>query len=67
MSKDKGITEDGFSDTWLKETKKLTIINNLWNSDIIKSLKQSFKARIVLLNKVWPNIPSKEEFRPIII
>jgi hypothetical protein len=30
-------------------------------------MSRSFEARLVPLNKVWPDIPSKEQFRPIVI
>ena len=67
MSKNKGITFDGYSDTWIKENKNLNIINDIWNHHNMNILTKTHKARIILLNKVWPNIPKPEEFRPIII
>ena len=67
MSKDTGITFDGFSDKWIKETQNLSIINDLWNNHNMKILNETFKGRLILLNKVWPDIPKKDEFRPIII
>ena len=28
---------------------------------------KSFEVRLIPLNKVWPNIPKVEDFRPIIV
>ena len=67
MSKNKGITFGGISDTWIQETRELQIINDLWNDNNLKVLNKIFYARLVLLNKVWPDIPNEEEFRPIVI
>jgi hypothetical protein len=30
-------------------------------------LKESMKARLITLNKVWPNIPTLDNFRPITV
>ena len=49
---------------------KLSIIlRDLWSKKLneISSLEESFKARLVALNKVHPNVPKRTEFRPIII
>ena len=33
----------------------------------MQKLNLIFEARLVLLNKVWPDIPNHNEFRPIVI
>ena len=67
MSINKVITLDGISDTWIQETREIKIINDLWNDNNLKVLNKIFYARLVLLNKVWPDIPNEEEFKPIVI
>ena len=69
----KALSFDLFSDMLLKDEsamKKLTkLLKDLWSKDLnkIDSLNELFKARLVALNKVHPNIPKQDEFRPIII
>ena len=44
------------------------LLSNWWNNHIIHLLgDQIFEARIIPLNKVWPDIPKIDQFRPIII
>ena len=58
MSSDKGITSDGFSDSWFKDTEKRDLLMDWWNTDIMHKLNdQIFSARLIPLNKVWPEIP----------
>ena len=59
MSKNKGLTEDGFSDKFIKETKNWQLLNNLHNYESLKLLKHIFKSRIVPLNKIYPDIPKQ--------
>ena len=61
------MTQDGISDTWIKKTDKWYLINDLWKKDTMSKLQQIFEARLVPLNKKYPDIPSYEEFRPIAI
>ncbi len=67
MSKNKSITFDGFSDLWLKETKKKNLIDNLWNTEFLSKVKDFLCCRLIPLNKEWPNIPKSGQFRPIFI
>ncbi len=58
MSSNKGITSDGFSDNWFRETKRQDLLTNWWNRNLIWTLNNEiFKARLIPLNKVWPAIP----------
>ncbi len=59
MSKNKGLTEDGFSDIFIKETKNWQLLINLHNYESLKLLKPIFKSRIVPLNKIYPDIPKQ--------
>ena len=73
LSTGKAISFDLFSDMLLRDesvTKRLAkLLKNLWTKDLnkIDSLNELFKARLVALNKVHPNTPKPDEFRPIII
>ena len=61
MSKIKGLTNDGWSDNFnrkLKKNKKL--IRDLWNPSAMEKLKDIFEARLIPLNKVWPDIPTDD-------
>jgi hypothetical protein len=48
---------DAFSDTWFRTTNRVEIINDMWREVILKKLADSFAARLIPLNKVWPEIP----------
>ena len=67
MSKNKGLTGDGFSDNWFAKTIHINIINDLWKHDTFKLLPDIGEARLISLNKVWPNIPTSDQFRPITV
>ena len=58
-SQKKGLTFDGFSDVWLKNTWRFDLLADLWNQTSINQLSHSFEARLVPLNKVWPDIFQK--------
>jgi hypothetical protein len=59
---------DGFSDLWFKTTKRYDLLLGWWNNDILFLLGDvSFRARLIPLNKVWPDIPHNDEFRPIVV
>jgi hypothetical protein len=61
MSKDKAVTFDGFSDNWFRETKSTELLRNWWNPQTIKMLMPiSMEARLIPLNKVYPNLPEVE-------
>ncbi len=53
----KGLTADGFSDTWLKKTQCWELLADLWHPQAINNLARCFEARLIALNKVWPDIP----------
>jgi len=65
MSKNKGITFDGFSDKWIKYT-QMTVIGDLWRRDTLESFKFG-QARLIPLNKAYPGIPTRSQFRPIVV
>ncbi|KAL4510197.1 hypothetical protein ABPG72_010390 [Tetrahymena utriculariae] len=68
LSYNKAITYDGFVDEWLKYTKKLILLQNFWNNQTMHALGEKiFQARLIPLNKNYPNIPTAEAFRPIVI
>jgi hypothetical protein len=67
MSCNKGITKDGFSDRWFKTSINFNLINDLWNANIEKGLKNCYEARLVPLNKNYPDIGRYDQFRPIAI
>lgn len=58
---------DGFSGQWLRSTDRIDLLYNLWNNDVLKMLRKSFKVELIPLNKVWPQIPLQDQFRPIAI
>ncbi len=51
-SQREGLTFDGFSDVWVKNTRRFDLLVNLWNQTSINKLCHSFEARLVPLNKV---------------
>ena len=73
LSTGKALSFDIFSDEVLKNksiVKKLSfLLKDLWSDKLgtIEGIENIFKARLVALNKVHPNTPKKNEFRPIII
>jgi hypothetical protein len=67
LNTNRALTFDGFSDHWLRNTKKRKLIGDLWNRRTILALSSIFEARLCPLNKVWPEIPTRAEFRPIVI
>ena len=60
MSRNKGLTGYGLSGTWIATTEHNQLLCNLWRPDIIKMLPLMGRARLIPLNKVWPQIPTKE-------
>ncbi|KAL4467970.1 hypothetical protein ABPG72_021751 [Tetrahymena utriculariae] len=68
MSQNKAIVFDGFIDNWFKKLANSTILADLWNHTCMSLLnKTSFSARLIPLNKKWPDIPSHKDFRPIVV
>ncbi|KAL4506995.1 hypothetical protein ABPG72_001416 [Tetrahymena utriculariae] len=67
LSINKALTFDGYCDVQLKKTKKYNIISNFWNNDTMQKLgSKIFQARLILLNKSYPNIPKADAFRLIV-
>ncbi len=66
-SYNKALTLDGWSDAWIKKTERWDLLANLWNQESMALLRKSFEAKLVPLNKVWPDIPKADQFRPIVI
>ena len=46
--------QDGFIDSWLKNTKRLDLLTNLWNDNNIKQVPNFYEVELIPLNKVWP-------------
>lgn len=63
----KGHTFDGFSDVWVRRTERWELLANLWNATALRQLARIFEARLVPLNKAWPEIPCEDQFRPIVV
>jgi endonuclease/exonuclease/phosphatase family metal-dependent hydrolase len=72
ISTNKAITLDGLSDILFdKENRKISsyIFRDLWSIslDKIRGIQKSFTSRLLPLNKVFPNIPTRKQMRPILI
>ena len=71
MATNKAISFDLFSDViFSKELKEKTsnTIKDLWSYETSKYFTDiNFEARLIPLNKKFPEIPKPEEFRPIIV
>ena len=67
FSYDKAQTFDGFSDKWIRNTERWDLLSDMWNNYTVSKLKDSLIARLIPLNKVWPDIPQPEQFRPIVV
>jgi hypothetical protein len=59
MSKNKGLTNDGWSDNFIRKLKKnKKLLRDLWNPLAMEKLKDIFG--LIPLNKVWPDIPTED-------
>lgn len=68
MSSNKGIVYDGFSDYWIKNCKNPNILNNVWTPKFVNAIGDHlFEARLIPLNKEYPEIPKADKFRPITV
>ncbi len=79
LSVGKAIAYDGVSDVLFtsqeneKEVSKLKItarkLRNLWRVPLhkLKGMQKTWDTRLVPLNKVFPNVPTRKELRPIAI
>ena len=61
MSMNKGVTFDGFSDNWFRNSNQ-KILTNWWNNQTISQLfPLSFEAHLIPLNKAHSNISNKQQ------
>ena len=71
MATNKAISFDLFSDVIFSKGLKLKtsqIVKDLWSQESVNSLNDShFEARLIPLNKKFPETPKPDEFRPIIV
>ena len=69
MSKGKGISFDLISDELFHtDIPQVTeMLRKIWTIPLSNLKEKHFDARLVALNKVHPNIPKANEFRPIIV
>ena len=65
MSKNKGLTFDGFSDRWFKDTSLRKLIGNMWTREVLE-LKKFGQARLIPLNKAFPEYQRKSNSGRII-
>ena len=69
LSNGKAIAWDGVTDSIFKkdwQEKNATIFSDLWkNLGLIKN--KHFESRLIPLNKVHPQIPSRKDMRPIVV
>lgn len=69
MSNDKAISYDLIPDFvfHFNFENKVKILKSLWTIPLDQINPRHFEARLVALNKVYPEIPTKGDFRPIIV
>ncbi|CAD8215511.1 unnamed protein product [Paramecium octaurelia] len=67
MSRNKAISFDGVSDNFIRNCKNVHIFCDIWKQSTIETNYACCRARLVPLNKVFPDIPTKTQFRPITI
>ncbi|CAD8115257.1 unnamed protein product [Paramecium sonneborni] len=66
LASDKAISYDCITHQFIKNC-NWKILSDLWKEDTFLINKLLGWARLVPLNKVYPNIPNKTQFRPIVI
>lgn len=68
LKKNKAVGFDGSSDCWIHDTKSPHLISDWWNPQAISILSPAlFQCRLIPLNKEYPNLPLRHQFRPIVI
>ena len=67
FSHDKALTFDGWSDNFLKTCEERKLLTDFWKDEAIMKSNDIFEASLIPLNKVWPEIPTREQFRPIVV
>ena len=67
ISTGKALSYDAISDVWIKNSLKRGFFSDLWNQHTLNFINLSFRARLIPLNKEYPNIPKFDQFRPIMV
>ncbi|CAD8198859.1 unnamed protein product [Paramecium pentaurelia] len=67
MSQNKGLTFDLISDTWIKQHSTYNQMSDLCQQSTADLIENFGENRLIPLNKAFPNIPEKDQFRPIIV
>ncbi|EAR96184.2 reverse transcriptase (macronuclear) [Tetrahymena thermophila SB210] len=68
INDNKAITLDGYSLQFFRSNNNVNVLNDWWCQDVVNKLGEAiFAARLIPLNKVFPNIPSAGDFRPITV
>ena len=49
-----------FKNSILKCYSNKKLLRDLWNPSVMEKLKDLFEARLIPLNKVWPDIPTED-------
>ena len=62
----KAVTFDGLTHEFFKYNENDFLLN-CWNNTSLSVSQSFFECRLVALNKKFPNIPAKNQFRPIVI
>ena len=47
--------------------KKPELLCDLWNREAMEKVGNIWKARLIPLNKKWPDVPHKKDFGPIVV
>ena len=67
MSANKAISWDGISDKWLRSTTNYALLQDLWRPEVLDLFQNLGYARLIPLNKDYPDIPKQDRFRPIVV
>lgn len=68
MTENKALSWDGFSDNFLRRTNQWHLLSDLWTPHVMQWIDSIIgSARLIPLNKVWPEIPRGDQFRPITV
>jgi hypothetical protein len=57
LAKNKAITFDGFVEDWFLKTERIDLVSNFWNRETVEANRNLGEARLIPLNKVYPDIP----------
>ena len=72
LATNKAITTDGLSDIIFQKDlrdRAAEIFKNFWSIELgdVKGIQASFTSRLMPLNKVFPDMPTRKQMRPITI